>query len=427
MLGGQRVAGAQARSLRRPGPRRASRRSAARSPHAATRGRAGSARAATAGQGRRAAPARRPCSTDSGTPGDAIHLQRPLDALRIRRRQPGRGDGIDPREFRVQRAASRPAPRAHRVRRGRAGRRAAARTSPSVNALKYSIVPPTSNGMRPRARIPAIATPGVAHEARGGIGIHRIDDVDEMVRHLRAFRCRRLRGADVHAAINLRGVHRHDLGGPARRECQRQRALARRRRAHQQDDGRHARRGATAASTSAQEQPVEVGHRQPVPGRPAVIALAGALGGFHLPQQRIHLGHGQRAIRAHRAVAGHRRQQLVAPRVEHAACRRTRGSRAAPRARASPDRHRRAAPARRAPPACRGRAPTSRSRAPPACPRAPPPSPLRAAPPRTSPAPAAAAPAARSSNVDFRRSYTMRSCAACMSTSTRPSRFCARM
>ena len=44
-----------------------------------------------------------------------------------------------------------------------------------------------------------------------------------------------------------------------------------------------------------------------------MVALVGAVGGFHLAQQRIHFGDGQRAVGAHGAVAGHGGEQLVAP------------------------------------------------------------------------------------------------------------------
>ena len=43
-----------------------------------------------------------------------------------------------------------------------------------------------------------------------------------------------------------------------------------------------------------------------------MVALAGAFGRFHFAQQRVHFGDGEPAIGAHRAVAGHRRQQFVA-------------------------------------------------------------------------------------------------------------------
>jgi hypothetical protein len=67
----------------------------------------------------------------------------------------------------------------------------------------------------------------------------------------------------------------------------------------------------------AQEQRVEFAHRQLPPGRPAVVALVGALGLLHLPQQGVHLVQRQLAVGAHRAVAGHGGQQLVAGAFDH--------------------------------------------------------------------------------------------------------------
>src|SRR6185312_16989377 len=79
--------------------------------------------------------------------------------------------------------------------------------------------------------------------------------------------------------------------------------------------------GVTAAggSAAAHEEAVEIAERQPVPRRPAVVALAGALSRLHLAQQRVHLRQRQRAMRAHRGVAGHRREEIVAVLREHGA------------------------------------------------------------------------------------------------------------
>ena len=51
-----------------------------------------------------------------------------------------------------------------------AGSPAGIASSPSRSALKYSIVPPTSSGTRPRARIAAIAASRIGDEARGRVG-----------------------------------------------------------------------------------------------------------------------------------------------------------------------------------------------------------------------------------------------------------------
>src|SRR5690606_12113576 len=58
----------------------------------------------------------------------------------------------------------------------------------------------------------------------------------------------------------------------------------------------------------------EFGHGELCPGRAAVVALVGAVGGFHLAQQGVHFGNGERTVGAHGAVAGHGGEQLVAPR-----------------------------------------------------------------------------------------------------------------
>ena len=103
--------------------------------------------------------------------------------------------------------------------------------------------------------------------------------------------------------------------------------------------------------------------RELVPGRAAVVAAARALGLLHLAQQRVHLRHRERAVGAHRGVAGHGGEQLVAPLDEHARSRRTRASRAAPSAAAPRRRRRRAAPAPRGSTSSRGpAAPTSKPR-----------------------------------------------------------------
>ena len=97
-----------------------------------------------------------------------------------------------------------------------------------------------------------------------------------------------LRGADVHAAIDLRRIDADDFDGKALRERHRERALARRGRTHQQHRGNaHGYLHASHADAlgalrlmlpPAHEQPIEVGERQLVPRRAAVVALARALG-----------------------------------------------------------------------------------------------------------------------------------------------------
>src|SRR5258705_7557073 len=74
-----------------------------------------------------------------------------------------------------------------------------------------------------------------------------------------------------------------------------------------------------AGSAATHEELVEVRQAHLEPRRAAVVALPGALGLLHLAQQRVHLRNRQRPVGAHRAVAGHGAEQLVAALGEHAA------------------------------------------------------------------------------------------------------------
>src|SRR5215471_2478380 len=74
-----------------------------------------------------------------------------------------------------------------------------------------------------------------------------------------------------------------------------------------------------AGSAATHEELVEIREAHLEPRRTPVIALAGSLGLFHLPQQGVHLRDGQRPVSAHRAVASHGSQQLVTALGEHAA------------------------------------------------------------------------------------------------------------
>ena len=57
-----------------------------------------------------------------------------------------------------------------------------------------------------------------AREAARRIGLGRIADVDEVMRHAPAHLGRRLRGADVEPAIHHRRIHAHDLDRQLRSE-----------------------------------------------------------------------------------------------------------------------------------------------------------------------------------------------------------------
>src|SRR4030095_16731232 len=72
-------------------------------------------------------------------------------------------------------------------------------------------------------------------------------------------------------------------------------------------------------SAATPEKPNEVGKRELVPGRAAVVAASGTLRLLHLPQERIHLGDGQGPVGADCRVAGHGGEKLVLARGERAA------------------------------------------------------------------------------------------------------------
>ena len=54
-----------------------------------------------------------------------------------------------------------------------------------------------------------------------------------------------------------------------------------------------------------QKQAVQLFDAHLPPGRAAMVALVGALGGLHLAQQGVHFVYGEASVGAHRSVAGH--------------------------------------------------------------------------------------------------------------------------
>ncbi len=133
-----------------------------------------------------------------------------------------RGGGrIDARELGVQRRPAFARGARHRARARTRGIGARQRRQPSVSALKYSIVPPTSSGSAPRARMSRDRRSASRTKARRRIRVDRIEDVDQVVRDARARRRVGLGGADVHAAIDLRRIDADDLAGEALGERQR--------------------------------------------------------------------------------------------------------------------------------------------------------------------------------------------------------------
>jgi hypothetical protein len=73
-----------------------------------------------------------------------------------------------------------------------------------------------------------------SRKAGSGISFGRCDEIDQVMRNACACRHIGFRGADIHAAIHLRGIDADDFHWKALGECQRQRAFSRRGRAHQQ-------------------------------------------------------------------------------------------------------------------------------------------------------------------------------------------------
>ena len=123
------------------------------------------------------------------------HFQRPLDALRVAGRQPRRGRGVDPRQFGMQR---RPA-LARRLRfqfgaHGRVGLRHRVESVEPGLEVQHG----AAHQQRELAAGIDLAhqSLGVGQELGGAVGLQRIADVDQVVRHAarvprpKAWRCR---------------------------------------------------------------------------------------------------------------------------------------------------------------------------------------------------------------------------------------------
>lgn len=148
-----------------------------------------------------------------------------LNSLRIVRREPRGRVGIDLREPRVQRGPA--------VARGvgiecRTDLRIGARQV--VEPLRQRLVVQhraAREQRRAAARDDLADQPQrVRTEFRGRIRVGRVDDVDQVMRHARAFLARRFRGADIHVAVDERRIDADDLDRAARGERQRRRGLA---------------------------------------------------------------------------------------------------------------------------------------------------------------------------------------------------------
>ena len=168
---------------------------------------------------------------------EAIHLQRPLDALRIGGVDARRGVGIDCGKLRMQ---CRPTMhirfgrdlRAHRFVRFRHVRQAfQQRTEIQAGAAGKN----RQLALRDDAVDGALR---IRRELRRRIRLPRFAHVDQVVRHQRQFLAGRLGRADVEAAIDQRRIDADDLALQPLRQLERIRALARRGRAHQGDGAR---------------------------------------------------------------------------------------------------------------------------------------------------------------------------------------------
>ena len=120
----------------------------------------------SAGAGRRL----RRCSSESAPPGESMHLECALDALRVGGADARGGLRIDCASSSC--SACQPSSLGRRVDRARGlpDRFAGSGARPCVSARKYSIVPPTSSGTRLRARIASISASASRRKSPGGIG-----------------------------------------------------------------------------------------------------------------------------------------------------------------------------------------------------------------------------------------------------------------
>ncbi|CAM2152120.1 hypothetical protein PT2222_270122 [Paraburkholderia tropica] len=149
-------------------------------------------------------------------PGQHPDFERALDALRVVRRE-ARGRGrIDLREARVQRGPAVAGGlgvelRAH----GGIGARQIVQTLCERLVVEHRAAHEQRH-VAPRDDLARYAQ-RVGAKVGGGIGIGRIDDIDQMMRRRRAFFRARFRGADIHLAIDERRIDADDLDRAALR------------------------------------------------------------------------------------------------------------------------------------------------------------------------------------------------------------------
>ncbi len=229
--------------------------------------------------------------------GDTIDLERALNALRVVHVDPRRRGRVHARELLVQCGPALGRGLRVDLRRAPRGSASGSCAMPPSERMEIEHRPADQQRLPCRAaRSRCISRARVAHELARGVT--RSSGSRMSMRWWGIARARRevrLGGADIHAAIHLRGVDADDLQRKLARQIERQRRFAGARRAHQQERTRRPDvvprilRLRCGASAPAHEQPVEIPERQPHPGRAAVIALIRPVGALHLAQQRIHL------------------------------------------------------------------------------------------------------------------------------------------
>ena len=164
--------------------------------------------------------------------GQAPDFERALDALRVVRRDAMRAARVDFLELGVQRRPA--APRGISIDRG-ADLRIGLRQRVDARHQRAAADHRATHQQRNLVLAQDVhhGADRIGAPAPGRVAVVRIDEVDQVMRHFRARACVGLRGADVHAAVHLGRVHRHDLEGAARRELERKAGFAARRRPQQ--------------------------------------------------------------------------------------------------------------------------------------------------------------------------------------------------
>ena len=169
-----------------------------------------------------------------GTAGEPPDFERAPDALRIKGLQPRGRDRIAARELGVQRRPSLPA--RLRLQRGAHGRIGLGHGVQAVDqGLEIEHGAADQQGQAAARRDGGDQRLRVAGKLGGAVGLQRVADVDQVVRHGGAFCGRGFGRADVHAAIDQRRVDADDLDPVLLRNRHRGGRLARGRGAGQGD------------------------------------------------------------------------------------------------------------------------------------------------------------------------------------------------